>query len=76
MTNRPQHDNSAFHAPTPACNPNDERNETPNHLQETHKMTRRLSNLFLSRLFAAFLPQLVTVGLLKKPLPSDILYIK
>ncbi len=61
MINRPQHDNSASHAPTLHCNPNDERNETANHFQDTHKMQTRLSHLFLSRLFRSFFPQPVTV---------------
>jgi len=66
MINRPEHDNSAFRAPTPDCNPNDERNERPNHFQETHKMKTPSSSRVISRLLGSFLLKLVTVPIIKK----------
>jgi len=54
MINRPEHDNCMFHAPTPDCNPNNERSQTPNYIHEKHKVKTGLSHLFFSRLFGAF----------------------
>jgi len=64
MINRPQHDNSAFHAPLPTCYANNERRQTPNHLRETNKMTARLSRLLFSGVFGSLLLNMVTVPII------------
>jgi len=65
MINRPEHDNCAFRAPTPDCNPNNERRQTAKHFQDTHKMKTPLSNRVGSRLVGSTLLTTVTVAIIE-----------